>query len=67
MHFLLTLAKSLNKPLCNLFQPPSEKLIPFTIALTKMSMTKGKMCSTRPKEQQCTRQTSLEHGPEAIS
>lgn len=49
MHFLLTLAKSLNKLLYNLFQP-SEKLIPFTAAPTKMSMTKGKMYSTRPKE-----------------
>lgn len=50
MHFLLTLAKSLNKHLRNLVQPSSEKLIPFTIAPTKMSITKGKMCSTRPKE-----------------
>lgn len=50
MHFLLTLAKSLNKHLYNLFQTPSEKLIPFAVAPTKMGMTKGKMCSTRPKE-----------------
>lgn len=55
MHFLWTLAKSLNKHLYSLFQPPSEKLIPFTVAPTKMSMTTGKMCSTRPKKQHYTR------------
>lgn len=34
MHLLLTLAKSF-KHLCNLFQPCSEKLIPFTNAATE--------------------------------